>query len=466
MSLLEHPEAQALLADAEVSAADVRGCRDRLERFLQRYLPHFYRAEQRELAQVVIQGRLSNLPRKTSEPIAYRADRPRKPVQHFVGAGGWDDEAVMAELRRDVAEVLADPEAVVVLDPSSFPKKGMASCGVGRRWCGRLGKIDNCQSGVFVAYVTARGSALVDRRLYLPQDWAEDVERRRRTQVPEDVGFAESWRIGLDLLDRVRATLPCGWVAGDDEVGRVSALRAELRHRRLRYVLDVPCNISIRDLSAVPAEGRRRPPWRRVDDWAQAQPASRWRKVRVGDGGKGPRVVRVVEAWVQTKDADGGAGPRERLVVIRTVDRQPQTWYTLSNARADVPVEVVVRAHARRHGVEEVLQAGKGEVGLGQYEVRSWVGWHHHMTLSMLALWFLVREQERLGKKNSGPDGAATAGARCPAAAARPSHSPAYRRRSQSRATPNGGGAHLPLVQSDAQVPATAGTPGWLDRLQ
>ena len=149
--MLERPQAQALLADAEVSADAVRGCQQRLERFLQRYLPLFYRAAQRQLAQVVVQGKLSKLERKTAEPIAYLADRPRKPVQHFIGAGCWQDEAVLAELRRHVAEGLADADAVLVVDPSGFPQKGTASCGVDRQWCGRLGKVDNCQVGVFLA---------------------------------------------------------------------------------------------------------------------------------------------------------------------------------------------------------------------------------------------------------------------------------------------------------------------------
>jgi SRSO17 transposase len=402
MSLLEHPKAQALLADAEVSSATVRGCRDHLHRFMQRYLPLFYREEQRELAQVVVQGRLSKLERKTSEPIAYLADRPRKPVQHFVGAGCWDDEAVMAELRREVAEVLGDPDAVLVVDPSAFPKKGTASCGVARQWCGRLGKIENCQLGVFLAYVSERGYAPVDRRLYLNKEWAADKKRRRSTHVPPEVIFQESWRIGLDLIDRAATTLPFGWVAADDEFGRVSGFRAALRFRRLRYVLDVPSSTNIRDLSEPPAEGQRYPPWRRVDAWSKAQPASRWRKIRLGAGSKGPQVVWALEAWVQTKDEDGRPGTRERLVVIRTIDREAQVWYTLSNAAAEVELKPVVQAHARRHGVEEVLQAGKGEVGLGQYELRSWVGWHHHMTLSLLALWFLIRQKERLGGKNTG----------------------------------------------------------------
>lgn len=436
LTLLERPEAQALLADADVSAAEVRGCRARLSRFLGRYLPLFYRQEQRELAEVVVQGKLTNLQRKTSEPIAYQAGRPRKPVQHFVGQGAWDDEAVQAELRRDVAEVLGDPEAVLVLDGSGFPKKGTASCGVARQWCGRLGKVENCQVGVFLAYVTPQGATLVDRRLYLPQDWAEDRKRRKLTQVPKAVRFQEGWRIALDLLDRARADLPCGWVAGDDEYGRATRLRAALRQRGLRYVLDVPCDALIRDIDEPAAPGKRCPPWRRVDDWAKALPPARWQKVRVGDGTQGPRDVRVAEAWVQTKGAGGRCGALERLVVVRAIDREPQTWYTLSNAPGRVGVERLARVHGQRHGVEEALHAGKGEVGLAHYEVRSWVGWHHHMTLSLLALWFLAREKQRLGKKNPGADGAAATGGLRAAAAAAAAEYGADRGGSQPRATP------------------------------
>src|SRR6185312_13087684 len=233
-TILEHPAAQALLADADVSPADVRGCRDRLHAFLARYLPCFYRAEQRQLAEVVVQGNLSNLQRKTSEPIAYLANRPRKPVQHFVGAGAWDDEAVQTQLRRHVADAWGDDDAVLVLDPSGFPKKGDSSCGVQRQWCGRLGKVDNCQVGVFLAYVTAAGYAPLDRQLYLPKDWAEDDKRRQQTHVPPAVTFQESWRIGLALLDRSAKEVPFGWVAGDDELGRASAFRAALRQRQWR----------------------------------------------------------------------------------------------------------------------------------------------------------------------------------------------------------------------------------------
>ena len=269
MSLLEHPKAQALLADAEISPAVVASCAHRLEEYLERYLPVFYRQEQRELARVVLQGKLSNLQRKTAEPIAYQAGRQRKPVQHFVGAGRWDDEAVMAELRRHVAQEWSDPDAVLVVDGSGFPKKGEDSCGVARQWCGRLGKLDNCQIGIFLAYVTPQGYAPLDRQLYLPEDWANDPQRRELTHVPKDVSFQESWRIALALIDRVPANLAFGWVTGDDEFGRPSAFRSELRLRRCPYVLDVPSNTLIRDLSETPAAAKRCPPWRRVDESAR-----------------------------------------------------------------------------------------------------------------------------------------------------------------------------------------------------
>ena len=258
MSLLEHPDAQALLADAVVTPDQVRGCQDRITNFLQRYLPRFYRAEQRTHATLVIRGLLSGLQRKTCEPIAVEAGVHRKPVQNFVGSGGWDDEAVMAELRGHVREVLGHPDAVLILDPGGFPRSGGESCGVARQWCGRLGKQDNCQIGVFLAYAAPGGYAPLDRRLYLPEDWAADPVRRRKCHVPEGVTFQESWRIAADLLERCRKDLPHAWVSGDDEMGRPAQFRGWLRRHGERYALDVPCDTNVRDLEC------RRPPRRRA----------------------------------------------------------------------------------------------------------------------------------------------------------------------------------------------------------
>jgi SRSO17 transposase len=466
MSLLEHPDAQALLADAVVTPDAVRGCQDRVTAFLRRYLPRFYRAEHRTHATLVIRGLLSGLHRKTCEPIAVEAGVHRKPVQNFVGAGGWDDEEVMAELRGHVREVLADPQAILILDPSGFPKSGTESCGVARQWCGRLGKQDNCQLGVFLAYASPGGYAPLDRRLYLPEDWASDAGRRKKGHVPEDVTFKESWRIAVELLERCRNDLPHAWVSGDDELGRPAQFRSWLRRHRERYVLDVPCNTNVRDLE------RRRPPRRRAgrgrkrevpfcraDAWAARQPDSRWTRLTVRGGERGPLQVDALAVRVRTKE-ERRVGPEERLVVTRTVEATPRTHYSLSNAGPEVPLAELVRVRFTRHRIEEVFGAAKGEVGLGQYEVRSWVGWHHHMTLSLLALWFLVLERLRVGGENPGGDGGAGAGDLHPLAAVPGPEPRANRGDRHARALAEGGGADLQVAQGDRRIPAAAHATG------
>jgi SRSO17 transposase len=404
MSLLDRPEAQELLKDATMLPRTVRGCADRLTEFLARYLPLFYRKEQQQNLRLAIEGRLSGLKRKTSEPIAREAAVPRRALQRFVGAGEWDDEAVMAELRRQVGQELADANGVLVLDPSAFPKKGNESCGVQRQWCGRLGKKENCQVGVFLAYVGAKGHAPLDRRLYLPKSWAQDKKRRKKCYVPPKVKYQSKWQIGLELLERNR-DVPHAWVTGDDEFGRVAEFREALRKNEEHYVLDVPCNTLVRDLGErVRRRGNKRPrkpPFRRVDAWLSRQPDNRWHEIEIRAGEKGPLRAKAIRAQVQTR-MKARVGPQECLVVIRTLEAEPRTYYTLTDVSASVATTEVVRAHSERHRIEETFQEGKGEVGLDHYEVRSWTGWHHHMTLCLLALLFLVLEKLRLGKKNTG----------------------------------------------------------------
>jgi SRSO17 transposase len=272
----------------------------------------------------------------------------------------------------------------------------------------------------------------LDRCLYLTKDSAADRKQRRKTHVPETVVYREKWRIALDLLDRSGPSVPHAWITGDDEFGRVTAFRAELRQRREHYVLDVPCNTLVREVVERPGGGR--PPFERVEVWAARQPGSRWKTITIRAGEQGPLKVRALKRRVQTKDEDGCIGPAETLVVIRSLGGEPRTWYTLSNADRDERLPVLVTVHSERHRVEEVLQEGKGEVGLDHYEVRSWVGWHHHMTLSLLALWFLTLERRRLGKKNTGVDGGAVAAGVQPAAAQSAADSRANRRGGQPRA--------------------------------
>lgn len=405
MSLLTTPEAQALLEETTVEGRHLRACTDKLTSFLDRYLPLFYRKEQAANAVVVVEGLLSDLERKTCEPIARREGLERKPVQFFVGAGKWDDEAVMTELRRHVCQEFGDPRGVLILDGCTFPKKGTESCGVKRQWCGRLGKVENCQAGVFLTYATPQGCAPLERRLFLPEDWAADPVRREKAHVPPEVAFRTKWQLGAEMLVRHAADIPHAWILADDDFGRAAEFRAQLRACHERYLFDVPCDTLIRDWE------RRRPPrsqksrgqqretpFCRADTWVKGQPASRWARLQMGAGEKGPLEVQALTVRVRAKH-DQRVGEEERLVVIRTLEESPRTSFALTNAAPDVPLAEMVRALSQRHRIEEFFEAGKGEAGLGHYEVRSWVGWHHHITLSLLALWFLILERHRLGKK-------------------------------------------------------------------
>jgi SRSO17 transposase len=424
MTILEHPPAQELLDAAAITPDQVSACASHLSDFLARYLPLFARSEQREHATTVIQGKLSGLERKTSEPVAIQAGLPRKPIQSFVGWGAWDDEALMASVRAHVKEEWADPGAVLVIDPSSFPKKGTQSCGVQRQWCGRLGKVENCQVGVFLFYACASGHAPLDRRLFLPREWADDKDRREKTHVPDQVAYQERWQTALDMVRRIRAEgLAHRWLTADSEFGRVAQFRAELRQMGERYLLDVPENLLVRDLDEEVEQPPRRhgspkkAPWRNVKEWAELQPPGRWQRFAVRAGEKGPLEVDAVMTRVQTMQ-DDRVGPQERLVVMRGVADPKEVWYRLANPE-ESDLKELVRAGSERHRAEQVLQEGKGEVGLGQYEVRSWVGWHHHATLSLLALWFLSLERVRVGGEKGGGDGQPVeAGVRAPAAAA------------------------------------------------
>jgi len=410
MSLLDSPQAQALLDDAVVEPDTLRSCRRNLTTFLDRYLPLFYRKEQAANAVVVVEGLLSDLERKTCEPIARREGLHRKPIQFFVGAGKWDDEAVMAEMRRHVVQAFGDPHGVLILDNSGFPKKGAASCGVKRQWCGRLGKIENCQVGVFLSYATRHGCAPLDRRLFLPEEWAADPARRLQTHVPPAVAFRTKGQLAAEMLARHASEIPHAWIVADDEFGRAAEFRAQLRSRGERYLLDVPCDTLVRDLESPRPPRRRRGagrkkerPFRRVDAWLQRQPPTRWERFLIREGEKGPLEVLAMTVRVRARQ-EQRVGAEERLLIIRTVEETPRISFALSNAEPEAPLAELVRVAGQRHRIEEFFEAAKGEAGLDQYEVRSWTGWHHHLTLSLLALWFLTLEKRRLGEKNPRPD--------------------------------------------------------------
>ncbi|MGH9818216.1 MAG: IS701 family transposase, partial [Candidatus Acidiferrales bacterium] len=358
----------------------------------------------RQLAQQYVTGLVSQVEKKNVESIACHHDQDRQMPQKFVGQYTWDHKPMIDELVRQVGVALGCPEGVLVFDPAAFPKQGNESVGVQRQGCGRLGKVENCQVGVFLAYAAPVEHALVDMRLYLPQRWARSQKRRGKVGVPPEVKFQTRHELALQMLDEQSSKLPHGWVAGDDEMGKNPEFRGELQARGERHLLAVPSHTRIRDLQAEPppCSGRGRQPkspYVRVDRWCKSLPKSAWTKVEARDGEKGPLVVEAAKVRVRAKTAPGD-GFDETLVVIRErqSDGALKHDYYLSNAPSETPLTEFTRVSKAAHRIEECFQRATGESGLSEYEVRTWRGWHHHRTLSLAGNWFLTQETQQ-GKK-------------------------------------------------------------------
>jgi SRSO17 transposase len=280
--------------------------------------------------------------------------------------------------------------------------------GVARQWCGRLGKVDNCQVAIYLGYVSRMGHTLVDLRLYLPKEWTQDKARLEKAGVPKARrGYRTRHQLALEMLEKNGASLPHRWIAGDDEMGRPYWFRRRLAALGERYVLAVPSNTLLRDMETEPppSRGQGRPPkrpWQSVKQWAESLGDEAWRRVDVRDGAKGPLVVDVVKRRVVSRTHRRQQGDEELLVVIRYRDRDQEQVvkvdYYLSNAAPGTPLPDLARVAKAAHRIEECIQRSKSEAGLADYEVRNWAGWQHHQTLSFLATWFLERETHR-GKK-------------------------------------------------------------------
>lgn len=396
---------QEMLAECEVSPQVFRGVASRMEEFIQPFAGLLRLPAQREHAADYFSGLLSDLERKNVESIAYRHDQDRRNLQHFIGTAQWDHEPLFTELARQVGEQVGEADGVIVFDPSAFPKKGKQSVGVARQWCGRLGKIDNCQVATYMGYVTRSDRVLVDTRLYLPQEWTGDRKRMKAAGVPKGVRFQTRHAQALEMLDEQGHLLPHTWVAGDDEMGRTTAFRRDLNDRNEQYLLAVPGNTAIRDLDATPPPygGRGsdpKTPYVQAHTWRDKVDANAWTHIKVRDAEKGPLEIEVVACQVQTKIKRRMMQYDEMLVIIRSLDEEGVTKYDyyLSNAPANTPLKEFARVALAENRIEEAIKRSKSEAGLSDYEVRNWRGWHHHQILSLIATWFLASEARR-GKK-------------------------------------------------------------------
>jgi SRSO17 transposase len=349
-----------------------------LDHLVARVGPHVARTETRQRALAYLQGLLSPVERKNGWQLA-EANGNTTPygVQHLLGRAVWDVDAVRDELRAYVVEHLGHPDGVLVLDETGFLKKGTQSVGVKRQYSGTAGRIENCQIGVFLAYASEAGHAFLDRELYLPEEWARDEERRAAAGVPEAVPFQTKPQLARRMLARaLDAGVPAGWVTADHIYGGDYRLRALLEERELRYVVGVAANQTV----AIDfAQYRIATPLNGLSEDA-------WVRLSCGNGAKGPRLY----DWAAVRLNCPVAGWERWALGRRSLSDPEECAYYLAFVPVGTALATVVRVAGRRWTIELAFEEAKGEVGLDEYEVRSWTGWYRHITLALLAHAFLA----------------------------------------------------------------------------
>ncbi|MFI0967795.1 IS701 family transposase [Streptomyces sp. NPDC021080] len=337
----------------------------------------FRQVEPRAAARAFVLGLLSGVERKNCRRLAEQAGRARPgPMQRLLQSARWDADVVRDDVRAYVFEHLQADDGVLIADETGFLKKGTASAGVQRQYTGTAGRIENSQVGVFLAYASSKGRALIDRRLYLPERaWCQDAERRTRAGVPDQAEFATKPALAGQMIEAaLGAGISASWVTADEAYCQDPSLRALLESRRIGYVLAVACSTRVRINQGRTAD--------RADAVADRLPASAWHRQSVGDGAKGPRYYDW--AWIET-----GAYGHRHLLIRRNPTGGELAYYLCWSPRR-VPLSELVRVAGTRWCIEECFQAAKGQVGLDHYQVRHWTAWHRHITLAMLALAFLT----------------------------------------------------------------------------
>jgi SRSO17 transposase len=349
-----------------------------------RIAPHFARPEPRRRALAYLQGILSDTARKNGWQLAEHAGEARPDgMQRLLSSAVWDTDGVRDEVRSYVLEQLGQESAILVIDESGFPKRGTKSAGVGLQYCGTSGQVQNCQVGVFLAYVTACGHSLIDRELYLPLDWCEDKDRCRAAHIPESVRFQTKPELAIQMLKRIDAAgWPIAWVVADTVYGGNLDLRTWLEAHGYHSVLAVACTEPV---GIVTPDGQRRRV--HVDEVpALLLQEHEWQRLSMSEGTKGPRlfdwaVVPLLHRW----EKDG----QHFLLIRRSVTDPHEKAYYVVFAPAGTPLCEMVRAIGARWQIEEDFENAK-DMGLDHYEIRCFVGWYRHVTLVMLALAYLA----------------------------------------------------------------------------
>ena len=389
----------------------LRAAAERLTRFHERFAYCFGRRESREHSLGYLRGLLLGSGRKSIEPMAlvFGGSTPGAPEieqrvalawQRFLTVSPWEANAVQQEIQAVFNEEFVPTAAqspigtVGVIDGSGFVKHGPESVGVQRQWCGRVGKKENCQVGVFLLGVTPAGNALLDHQLYLPETWAADPERRKKTRVPPEIEFQTKPQIAAALV--ARSAVPFDWITADEEFGRDGGFLDALEAHPQRYLVEVPVNTTV-----YPHEPLRQTPdgsaWQ-VSLLAQTIPTKDWRVIQLREGAKGPLAFEFTRLRVWSM-RHRHAGPQVWLLIRRSLEPVPEMKYYISNAAPDVPLETMALVTGARWPVEEFFEDAKGKLGMAHYEARSWTSWHHHMSLVALAHLYVVQVRRDLKRK-------------------------------------------------------------------
>ena len=336
-------------------------------------------------------------------------DSDEQSLQHFVSNVEWDTQAVMAQVAREANELLGAPsETALLIDESGFEKKGKYSVGVARQWNGRRGKVDNCQVGVFASLCSGRHSTLINSRLYLPEEWTNDKRRCRQAHIPvENRSFKTKPQLALEMVKQARETgLTYGWVGADGLYGNNPEFLQGLDDMGETFLIDVHKDQRIYLSDPVPTlpapknkRGRRPSQYRstekaiKVEKLIQQTSESSWRKITLRAGEKGTLNVEVIHHRIWFWDGKGEKGYHWHLLIRREVDSPNEIKYSLSNAAADTRIERLAHMQGQRFWIERSFQDGKSHCGLGDYQIRGWQGWHHHMALVMIAMLFMLKER-------------------------------------------------------------------------
>ena len=368
---------------------------EQLDALLVRVGDRFFRRETRYRMRDYVKGLLGPVGRKNGWQLAeYAGHQTPDGLQRLLAAARWDADEVRDDVRDFVAERLGEPDGVLIVDDTGFIKKGRTSAGVSRQYTGTSGKIDNCQIGVFAAYASRRGRALVDRELYLPKSWTDHPDRCRAARIPEQRVFATKPDIARTMVTRVLAAgMPVGWVSADEAYGADFKFRRMCEIHRVGYVVAVPKSQQVRADGGI---------WR-IDAVFADAPEPAWERMSCGDGAKGLRVYDWAAARLPAvPDFDGEEPTHHRWILARrSLDPDKEIAYYLAYAPAGTPVAELVRVAGARWAVEECFQSAKNDCGMDEYEVRRYPGWYRHVTLAMLAHAFLAAQAADAAEKGA-----------------------------------------------------------------